>query len=459
MIYLQQCIDFTSKLLGTQNYNEKFSYRLLNFCEKLYVSEGILLYNNLTKELVLFEHEEWEQLKKSNFTEPVELAINLVNHYFLVKKDNNDIKLADQMRTMAHFFNRIDGINSYTILTTTGCNARCFYCFEEGTPIYNMDKKTAEDVAEYILNNYNPNKKINFRWFGGEPLCNCNAIDIICSTLRNSSVEYVSEIVSNGYLFNEELIEHAVKEWNLKTVQITLDGCKETYNKVKNYVNNDANAFDRVTNNIELLCKNNVNVTIRLNLDMHNIIELFSLVDWIGERYNKYHNISVYARPLFENTTDSNYMRSSSERHELTEKFIKLQEYIKKLGLYHFGKIDKTILINCCQADSYNSVLISPEGKLGRCEHHVNDDFYGSIYNNAPRKPWTEYCKQDVKCATCVAYPTCLRLKGCHNHREECYDYEKYIKVSLIQNGMLKVYNKYIKEIYNVEERNDYKFS
>jgi sulfatase maturation enzyme AslB (radical SAM superfamily) len=40
-----------------------------------------------------------------------------------------------------------DTINRYNILTTTGCNARCFYCFEEGVEIKTMSSRTAEQVA------------------------------------------------------------------------------------------------------------------------------------------------------------------------------------------------------------------------------------------------------------------------------------------------------------------------
>ena len=96
-----------------------------------------------------------------------------------------------------------------------------------------MNEDTAEAVAKFIIKSYN-GKKVSIQWFGGEPLCNISAIDKICTYLTEHKISYKSTMTTNGYLFDNEVVKKSVDVWNLQSVQITLDGLAETYNKVKN---------------------------------------------------------------------------------------------------------------------------------------------------------------------------------------------------------------------------------
>ena len=43
-------------------------------------------------------------------------------------------------------------------------------------------------------------------------------------------------MISNGYLFSEEIIDRAARLWELRNVQITLDGTEKVYNETKAYI-------------------------------------------------------------------------------------------------------------------------------------------------------------------------------------------------------------------------------
>ena len=90
-----------------------------------------------------------------------------------------------------------------------------------------MSDRTAADAADYIAR-VSEGGKVTLSWFGGEPLMNTKAIDIITSELRARGVPFRSKIVSNGYLFDGELVRKAKDEWALEFAQITLDGTEET---------------------------------------------------------------------------------------------------------------------------------------------------------------------------------------------------------------------------------------
>ena len=88
----------------------------------------------------------------------------------------------------------------FIIFTTTKCNAHCTYCYEEGIMAMTMIRKTAEDVAEYIMSHSNRDNEVRIRWFGGEPLMNTEAIRTIADRLNEEGVDFTSEIFTNGDL-------------------------------------------------------------------------------------------------------------------------------------------------------------------------------------------------------------------------------------------------------------------
>ena len=114
-------------------------------------------------------------------------------------------------------------ITHYTILPTTACNARCYYCFEKGTKVETMTEQTANDVVEFIKKHHG-GEKVSILWFGGEPSLCPNRITQISNGLRVNGVKFVSQMISNGYAFDEGLVEEAVNNWNLRFIQITFDG-------------------------------------------------------------------------------------------------------------------------------------------------------------------------------------------------------------------------------------------
>ncbi len=160
-------------------------------------------------------------------------------------------------------------ITDYTIFTTTDCNARCFYCFEKNAARIPMSPGSAEKTAGFIAGHCGGNE-VSISWFGGEPLYNMEAIDIICRGLRERGIPFNSKIVSNGYLFDREIIGRAKVDWELRSVQITLDGTEDVYNKAKAYIYKGVNAFRRVIGNIHLLLDAGIAVDIRLNIDTYN---------------------------------------------------------------------------------------------------------------------------------------------------------------------------------------------
>lgn len=433
-------------MIGSQKVSENVKYRPFFYMKKLSVEEGSLLLNLLTHEMIFLN-----KIELLSFTNDIEidsdLTRELVAKWFLVPNDFNDLQLAEQVENMMKLTNKLYKSNKYstfTILTTTDCNARCFYCVERGAAKKVMSAQTAYDIADFIIKN-KLTSKVYLRWFGGEPLYNHEVIDIICNRLKEEKIEYESHMTSNGYLFDEQMIAKAIDLWNLTNTQITLDGTEEKYNRIKNYIYNEGSAFLKVLNNIELLSKFNINVRIRMNIDQNNIDDLYNLTDELFERFGDIDNIKIYCALIFEESCAYMKRMGDDDRRNLVEKQVGLEKYILEKGKYSIdSKLFRERFAHC-MADDTHSVLILPDGNLGKCQSIIDSNFIGSIYDeklNSKMLDWYKDIKTiSNKCDSCIFRPTCIYPKCCVISLQNCTDLDKQLIINRIETQMLKYYD------------------
>lgn len=382
--------------------------RLLRYCVDIPVDEGVLLFNLLTRELVLLEQEEYRSLTENDY---------LKDHWFLVPEETKEKKFADLVKWVLDTRKpKSKAITGYTIFPTTDCNARCFYCFELGRSRIPMTPKTARKVVDYIKDHCG-GEKVSLSWFGGEPLFNQEAIDVICAGLRQAGIEFTARAISNGYLFDEATVQKAVESWNLKRVQITLDGTEAIYNKVKAFIYREGSPYRVVLDNIGHLLDASVHVSIRLNMDMHNAEDLLQLVEELARCFEGKKGLTVYAHHLFKGNEPMAELHSEEEWEKRDAAMCRLEGKIAQCGLASKGGITKHVKLNHCMADSGSSVTILPDGNIGLCEHFSESEFIGHIdregFDQTVVNSWKERIPEIPECAECFYYPSCLQLKKC----------------------------------------------
>ena len=441
MKLLQDYASSLSGLLKDQRLQEGESYRLMHFVVQLPVDEGLLLYNVMTRAVALLTPEE-AQIMKVN---PASVS-ELVAKWFAVPLDHDDRKLAREVRSVGQMLEKKpQGIRSFTILTTTDCNARCFYCYEKGRNRIPMKEETARKTAEFIIKN-NPEKKVRLRWFGGEPLYNKGVISLICGKLRDAGIEYRSSMVSNGYLFDDETIAEAVNLWNLKEVQITLDGTEEVYNRIKAFIYQEGSPFLRVLENIHRLLDADVKVNIRLNIDRHNADDLFVLADVLTNEFGGQNQLRVYSHPLFEAASEiTAVIHTDSQRRELFHTRMRLQEKLRDGKIALKGKLPDNLKLNHCMADRDTDVLILPDGHLGKCEHYTDGHWFGHLDSEERDETLLADFKRIREeigaCTDCPFYPDCYRLVLCEE-AVHCYPEEREEKMLETRQNLLNFYLK-----------------
>lgn len=413
-------------------------YRMLKYCVHTSVDEGILLFNLMTRELVLLTWDEYTNILENDY---------LKTNWFVVPENTQEKEYVKLVRTiMQSKKNNFQEITGYTIFTTTDCNARCFYCFEAGRSRMPMSHETAVKVIQYIKNHCG-GKKIKIGWFGGEPLMNQEAIDTICQGLRSLGIEYESSMVTNGYLFNDSTVDKALNLWNLKKAQITLDGTEEIYNKVKAYIYTEGNPFEIVLENIKRLLHANIGISIRLNMDLYNADDLLALTQDLCHRFSGQKNLSIYAHLLFDSDAPDADLYSDSNGLLRINALEKINSIIKENNFLNKKVIDSHYKINQCMADSGHSITILPDGHIGLCEHHSESEFIGHIdtnqFDQRIIKSFQETIPEIPECDNCFYYPDCVMLKKC-NSSSKCYPQYIIGKYNRTENCMINTYNKFL---------------
>lgn len=417
------------------------------------VPEGLLVYQESLCDLVLLEGDECSLLKQDMLSgELSETQKYLLEHGFLVQDDQDDGDFCQNVREAARlvrFLTNKKGYPGFTILTTTSCNARCFYCFEKGLKNESMTEETADTVAKFILDEGNPDK-VRLGWFGGEPTVNSKVIDRITKTLSDAGRKYTSSMISNGFLFDEELVKKASELWKLESIQITLDGTEETYNTRKAYVGVTESAFQRVIKNIGLLLDAGIRVSIRLNVDTENADDLCELSKQLERRFRGKENLNIYARSLFENDCMTSTLEERMKEDQRVEK------HLEELGYQIRQALDIFPQTAHCMADSGSAPVIMPDGSLKSCEHINSSSDWGSVFDPKPRPEketafWNEKLPELEECKDCLAYPSCIRLKHCETETEVCSESVKQGKIKVLQQRLLYTWD-VIKERKKQEE-------
>lgn len=425
-------------LLGNQKVPSGTPVRWMQYVITEPVEEGLLLYNILTRAVALLTPEEAAQAPDG--------VPELVEKWFAVPMDHDDFRLAREVRAVAKMLqDPVKAITTYTILTTTDCNARCFYCYEKGRSRIPMSRETARKVAEYIIRK-SSGEPVKLRWFGGEPLYNKPVITQICNLLREAGVEFRSSMVSNGLLFDDTVVAEAGSLWNLKKVQITLDGTEKVYNRVKAFVDAEGSPYRRVLDNIARLLDAGIKVTVRLNIDLHNAEDLFFLMDELGDRFPGRKNLRVYSRPLFQNIDPGSAVSHTEEqRRAIHEARMRLDRRIHELGFQKEGVLGKSVKVIHCMADNDASVTILPDGHLGKCEHYTDRDWFGHIGREEKDDAVLvafKACHEDLpECAECPVYPDCIRLRKCEE-AAHCYLEEREERLAAIHRCLQAFYEK-----------------
>lgn len=392
--------DVDSLFDGTLYYYVAGPLRVSRF--NTYLKDGTV-FNSKSCSIVHLEDKKISLLKNNQISELENDEIcSLFDMGFI--SFNNEIKLIEYQRKKKAVSSLRNTLN-LTILTTTSCNARCFYCYEKGIKCHHLNNERCDQIIAFVRDR--KAQKVNVTWFGGEPLMNTDAITYLINLFIKNDISLVSSMVTNGYLVDKYI--DVIKKANVRNVQITLDGLSDTYNKIKNFVYKDLNPFDKVVSNIQLLLDNNIKVAIRLNYDENNYTEIIKVIEFLSKRFSN-GNLRVYSAPIF----DSQAVVTSKSKGTC----ISLEVFKALLNNGFVNKITDYLprpKVLSCGVQSPDTFVIQPNGNVYKCEHCFLENYPSPIFsldnlsltNDEQIKFWGDLSYPYPKCKRCKILPMC----------------------------------------------------
>lgn len=421
--------------------------------------ELILLYSTLSTSMVELEKYLYTEIFLDGIYDkhPEEISA-LYDMGFLIDDDYDELVFLEKLRLTTLQTNN-SAPSYYIICPTTGCNARCYYCFEKGAIQKRMESSTAEAVAKYILENHDPNNLV-IQWFGGEPLLETDTISFISDFLHKKGVTFDSKIITNGYLLSDEVILQAVNKWNVRIIQITIDALNDEYNKIKDYIYHSGNPFDVVMKNIERCLKAKINIRIRINFNPLKYQKAVETVDYLKERFGKDPNFFVYLAPI--DSTDIPPITSEfneQRKHPLIE-LLDAEEDFCSFGNYNsrdeqtpkydeiLHKYYLTPIPTSCYGGCESSLTIDSMGNiydchrlLGHAEYSSGNVFSGRTVNDISRYYSNPYITNE-ECNNCNLLPICQG--GC---KFRAFKYGKEHSCTLVKGAVKELIKRAAEEI------------
>ena len=415
-----------ARVLYKKNLPAEKSYRLSRQTVLLAENGRALLEHTFTREVTELTAAEYAAVSALSSPQPLSYLeahglTELARKRYLVEADHDEAAAYSNavflLNTMAK---HAPGLRSYVIFPTTACNARCVYCFEEGFAVRTMTAETAARLADFICETKREGK-ITLRWFGGEPLAAVPVIRQICETLNGRGVPFVSRMVTNASLLTKALAHEAKERWHMEYVQVSLDGAKADYTARKRFCNPESDNYESVMQAIQFLADEDIEVMLRVNVDMENISRIGEFLDDIAAEFGDMAHLGLYLAQLSQ--------ARKSEDCEALQRLIRSFDSRIRAMTHPAAQPKKkcTVRTNHCMADSIGeSIVILPDGTFNHCENPDASHSWGDIFRGVTDPALLERLKKPAEtaaeCRECPFLPECTPFyrHGCREWFKGC---------------------------------------
>ena len=189
---------------------------------------------------------------------------------------------------------------SFIVLPTMDCMFRCKYCYEDKDH-KKIDEDFMDDFLEAIKTYHAKDrlKNLSIEWYGGEPLMVYEEIVNFTKSLNHfcdtENIEHTYSMTTNGFLLSFDRAKTLI-DLGIRKFQITVDGVKETHDKLRPHKNGEG-TWDTIIKNLLALKNSDLDfhVMIRVNYDVEvveRISEFHEFVkDNFDDRFTVFHHV------------------------------------------------------------------------------------------------------------------------------------------------------------------------
>ena len=322
-----------------------------------------------------------------------------------------------------------------TAAVTLGCNYRCRYCFESDVLQSEASAASPDALCAFIekaAQALTDCQTISVKWFGGEPLLDfeyiLSASERLLRYCEQNGIHLRTRIITNGALLTDAMLEK-LKRFNLVSIQITLDGTKETYCTYKGASEQD---YDAVFGLIDRQC-GNVLFNLRLNCYPANLSSLIELTDELYSRPHVRDRVNLYLAPV------QSCAMETFDPEDYADAHLRFVEHLYALG-WHSQVRNALIAQRSSPCDNLKpeGFIADYAGNLYACEGHIGnacariasfDDAMAYIQEQKQAQLRAYEQSLTQRCKSCAYFPMCF--SGCPAHRRSgsgCAAFQKMVR-------------------------------
>lgn len=323
------------------------------------------------------------------------------------EKEDDDVVDNIKLRYLINSFSK--ETISVTLAPTIWCNLRCPYCFEESKPKDVMSDDICDKVLKFI-EAHTSAKNLYLIWYGGEPLLGAKPIKYFLSKLDN--LENI-KLARHGMITNGTLLKGSnldlFREKHLDSIQITIDGNKDTHDK-KRIRPDGKGTYDEIIENLKVFAKEypNTVINIRVNIDRNNVSEFMDVYNRIKDMFPDKKNIFVspgILKACGAQSFDSPFLNNAE--------ILNIRKEFRKKGYPVFYPDIRT---GGCAATCITGYVIWPLGEIYKCwkDVGIKDKIVGNVCDMTITNSnlLSEYMLHgshitETSCHSCPVFPIC----------------------------------------------------
>jgi len=320
------------------------------------MSKGIVCFNTISQSFAVISNQVYGLLKDNNISAiSFKVYDELVDCGFIIDSNVNEYQLlVDEYNDPS-----LDQIYYLTIMPSLDCNVRCWYCFEKHKRGSRLEERSKSAIFEFVKNILLDDniKQINIELFGGEPLLYFDEdVYPLLSKIRDyvhSQSRYCNIlIVTNGLCIKENMIT----KFKLINAyfQISIDGHREVYNKVKKLYGSNEDTYDKIIKIISDIANNGLNINLRINFDNRSLDKIEEIIQDLSNVDKK--RLTIHLERIWQTISDEN---SNKSIRDVANTF--LANGFKVTYMNFFRKSFS------CKASRANEAIISYNGDVFKC--------------------------------------------------------------------------------------------
>ena len=338
-----------------------------------------------------------------------------------------------------------------TVLTTLQCNFACDYCFQGDHGDYNkfaekMSLETAAQTAAWVereMDRVSP-EHVTLMFFGGEPLLNLPVMYYLAERLHRSAdrrgIDLGISIITNGLLLTADIVDRLLP-FGLRGVKITLDGDRDTHNRMRP-LRGGQGTFDRIVQNIQAVA-DRVAVSIGGNFDESTVDSYPGLLAYLREQAFADKLVKVNFKPIVRSPaaaagatargiipltpvgsagkplggtcmTSVGEGLSTSGACDSCNFAAEKMAFLREETVRHGFPTPDGLHNGPCHVHAQHAHTIGPDGSLYACPGFTGEKGLSTGHIDDRREPWRETAREKFErlhpwkeCGDCAFIPVC----------------------------------------------------